>query len=65
MARWVIWSEEHGAWWGPPLEQYTRSLRRARRYTEVEAKWIAFKANAFLEVGELHEVAMPDPLEVT
>lgn len=66
MARWVVWSEEQGAWWGADETNfnYTRSLRRARRYTEAEAKQIAFDANVFLEVGEFNEVPMPDPLEL-
>ena len=62
----VIWSEEHGAWWGADETNlnYTRSLRKARRYRKEEADQIVHNANAFLEVGEWREVAVPDPLDV-
>jgi hypothetical protein len=59
---WVIWSEEHGAWWGPGEHGYTRSLRSAGRYSKEDAKEIAFDANAYLEVDQFHEIAIPDPL---
>ena len=56
-----MWSEEHRGWWAPELCGYTWSLLTAGRYTEAEAKEIERKANQYLD-GELHEVAMPDPL---
>jgi hypothetical protein len=59
----VIWSEEHGMWWRPGQRGYTNSLRRAGRYPKDEADEIVFKANAFLEVDEWHELAISDPLE--
>ena len=57
---WVIWSEEHGAWWRPGKWGYTRSLREAGRYPEAEANAIAEQANRYSDV--LKEVALPDPL---
>jgi hypothetical protein len=64
MQLFVIWSEEHGAWWGRDETNlnYTRSLKRATRYTKTQADEIVHDANAFLEVGVWHEVAIPDPL---
>jgi hypothetical protein len=62
----VIWSEEHGAWWGADETNlnYTRSLVRARRYSQVEAYRIADDANRFLPEGEpLREVPISDPLQ--
>lgn len=58
---WVVWSEEHGAWWGPGRVGYYTSLMRAGRYTEAEARAIEAKANRYLPEGRAHEVAMPDP----
>jgi hypothetical protein len=57
---WVIWSEEHGAWWGPGERGYMRSLRDAGRYPEAVARKIVAKANRYLRDGRINEVAMPD-----
>ena len=58
---WVIWSEEHGAWWLHGSLGYTNSLRKVGRYTEARAKLIEDEANRWLPPGPAHEVAMPDP----
>ena len=60
--RWVVWSEEHGAWWMPEAIGYTRSLRDAGRYSEERAKLIADTANRYLPDGGVNEVALPDPM---
>ena len=57
----LIWSEEHGAWWVPG-GGYTVSLRAAGRYSKNDADRIVFDANVFLKAGEWHEIAIPDPL---
>jgi hypothetical protein len=59
----VIWSEEHGAWWGSDETSfnYTRRLNRARRYSKAEANRIVSDANAFLPAGQWNELAIPDP----
>lgn len=59
---WVIWSEEHGAWWAPGGDGYTRSLNEAGRYTEELARRICHEANEFCEAGEWKECSLPDPL---
>lgn len=38
---WVVWSNEHDAWWGPNHCGYYQSLLGAGLYTETEAKAIA------------------------
>ena len=63
--KFVIWSEEHGAYWGADETNlnYTRSLVKARRYLQVEAFRIADDANRFVPEGEpLKEIPIPDPL---
>jgi hypothetical protein len=60
----LIWSEEHGSWWGPGNSGYTRSLFEASRYSLSEAKSIVEKANNFLPATELlHEIAIKDPFK--
>jgi len=58
---WVIWSEEHGAWWGPGGHGYTFSLRQAGRYSRQQAERIVENANRYLRQGARNEVALPDP----
>jgi hypothetical protein len=57
----VIWSEEHLAWWGPGHHGYTRSLAKAGRYSKEAADHIVTNANQFLGPGKWHEIAIPDP----
>lgn len=38
--RYVIWSFEHCAWWGPGRRGYTSSLASAGRYSRYEAESI-------------------------
>jgi hypothetical protein len=33
----LIWSNEHNAWWGPDQAGYVRQLSRAGRYSRAEA----------------------------
>ena len=63
--RYVIWSEEHGAWWSPGRSGYTRSLSNAGRYSKEEAQEIVTRANEYLAPGRWNEVAIPDPLSKT
>ena len=63
MTWYVIWSEEHEAWWSPGEAGYTRSLAMAGRYNEGRALEIEERANRHLQptAGVYHEIAMPDP----
>ena len=40
----LIWSHEHGAWWGPGRCGYVRSVAQAGRYTHAEALQICTDA---------------------
>jgi hypothetical protein len=40
----LVWSHEHGRWWGPGRSGYTRRLSEAGRYTRAEAVAICAKA---------------------
>jgi hypothetical protein len=41
----LIWSEEHGAWWRPASAGYTTSMAKAGRYTLKVAQDITDNAN--------------------
>jgi hypothetical protein len=58
---WLIWSEEHAAWWAPAEVGYSSRMDRAGRYTAERAAELVFNANAFCEVGQWNEIAIPDP----
>jgi hypothetical protein len=51
----LVWSEEHGAWWKPGSSGYTRSVLEAGRYSFKEAIQIVGDAN---RDGKVNEVAM-------
>jgi hypothetical protein len=59
--RWLIWSEEHGAWWKPGRLGYPRSIREAGRYSFDETSEIVENANRYVASG-FNEVAMIDPI---
>lgn len=42
--RYLIWSNEHGAWWGPGRCGYVRRLAEAGRYSRDEALTICAHA---------------------
>jgi hypothetical protein len=58
---WVIWSEEHAAWWGRARWGYTESLAAAGRYSQEEAQAIVRKANFYCKPGTWNECAFPLP----
>jgi len=43
--KYLIWSNEHNAWWRPAHAGYTDSTDRAGRYSEAEALKICNGAN--------------------
>jgi hypothetical protein len=53
----LIWSEEHGAWWRGGTG-YTSSIFKAGHYSFEEAMEITSKANAYVEPGQVNEVAL-------
>jgi hypothetical protein len=70
----LIWSEEHGAWWrhaiGSATWGYTHFITEAGRYTEADANRIVVNANkvihpdsGFLRDRKFNEIAIPDPLQ--
>ena len=44
MMNYLIWSHEHGAWWGPHSRGYTYNIAQAGRYTREEAMAICADA---------------------
>lgn len=68
MHEYLIWSEEHGAWWRPARCGYTRSMKEAGRYSLKDAEEVTIAANlgeTFCEVpvrvslAIQHACAMP------
>jgi hypothetical protein len=49
----LIWSEEHWAWWRPARRGYTTSMRQAGRYPKDEAEAICSSANFGLNFNEV------------
>lgn len=43
--QWLVWSNEHRAWWGPGRHGYTTLTDRAGRYSLDEATAICAQAN--------------------
>ena len=48
---WLIWSNEHGAWWRPAGCGYIRVIEEAGRYSRSEAQEICDGANRYLPKG--------------
>lgn len=64
MAKYLIWSEEHGKWWAPGKWGYTGSIVRAGRYEKDQAEKIVDDANIVLKtISPFNEIAIPDPLD--
>lgn len=58
---WLIWSNEHKAWWAPDSAGYTRSRKAAGRYTRADALDICKGANCALDdKQEPHETMLQD-----
>lgn len=45
--KWLIWSNEHKAWWRENSRGYTMSRNEAGRYSMTEAMEICLGANKF------------------
>ncbi len=61
----LIWSNEHRAWWGPGRHGYTTNTDMAGRYSEVEATEIVLNANRYqkpdLPPNEIMVLAPAEP----
>jgi hypothetical protein len=57
-ARYVIWSFEHDAWWGPDESGYVQQLHHAGRYTAEDAGRIVVRSIELDEVAILESVAI-------
>lgn len=58
---WLIWSNEHKAWWAPDSVGYTKSRKAAGRYTRGEALNICSDANCGLgNEDEPYETMLQD-----
>lgn len=47
--QWLVWSNEHGKWWGPNGGGYTTKRSMAGRYTLEKAADICSRANSGLK----------------
>lgn len=55
----LIWSEEHGAWWRPGRWGYTQRIREAGQYPKAIADEIVAGANFAPHI--FNEIAVPVP----
>lgn len=51
--KYLIWSNEHEAWWGPGEYGYTNDYLEAGEYDQGRANAICFKANRYLPEGDM------------
>lgn len=59
---WLIWSNEHSAWWKASRNGYTYNVREAGRYSLADAIKICSSANVYLRPeGPPNEVMTPAP----
>jgi hypothetical protein len=52
MEMYLIWSNEHNAWWRPNRKSYTVDIEKAGRYSIDEAITICNEANYGSVIGE-------------
>jgi hypothetical protein len=62
---WIVWSNEHRAFWNPDRRGYTQSIEKAGRYTKREAEAICananYRCNSTINVDTPPEICMPAP----
>lgn len=58
---WLIWSNQHNAYWGPGSCGYTRDVDKAGRYSTANAARICESANAYRGNKLPHEIMVPSP----
>lgn len=57
--KYLVWSEEHGAWWRANKYGYTREILEAGMYSEEDAREIIKEAHK--HTTALREIMIPDP----
>lgn len=55
---WLIWSNEHGAWWRAGESGYTKSKQNAGRYSFEKACQIVERANMYVPDDQIPKEAM-------
>ncbi len=60
--KYLVWSNEHSAWWGPDCAGYTRIIANAGRYDRAKALSIAGTRDGGWHVrkGNPDEIAIPE-----
>lgn len=60
--KYLVWSNEHGAWWGPDCRGYTRTIANAGRYDRAKALSIAGTRDGGWHVRKDNpdEIAIPE-----
>lgn len=59
--QYLVWSNEHHAWWGPEERGYTRIIERAGRYTRSQAMTIASRRGGGWQTeSNPYEIAIPE-----
>lgn len=56
---WLIWSNEHNAWWAPNSLGYTPSITKAGRYTLEDTRARTMHAGP-MECGRPSEAIVPE-----
>jgi hypothetical protein len=60
--KYLVWSNEHQAWWAPNKRGYISVISKAGRYHRTAAEQICRHANAFIDKdAEPHEVMVLAP----
>ena len=59
---WLIWSNEHKAWWNANKRGYTFIIEEAGRYSFDDANLLCNEANEYLQSDEMpNEIMSPSP----
>lgn len=68
-APWIVWSNEHRAFWAPNRHGYTGRIEKAGRYSKADAEAICkganYRANSTIYEGTPPEICMHAPEALT
>lgn len=56
---WLIWSNEHNAWWSPASMGYSTLIQEAGKYSFEEAVKIVRHANKYCNPDKPNETMVP------